>query len=64
MPCAKLANDALLASGVPIFVRGNKLVEPVMVYRPAADGRTTLSTVFEPLGEPAMRFLLNRKRCF
>jgi hypothetical protein len=35
--------DALLASGIPIFSRGNALVEPVAETVPAADGRKTVT---------------------
>jgi putative DNA primase/helicase len=57
--------DALIASGVPIFVRGNMLVEPITVERPASKGsngeeRVTQTTVFVPLTPNKVRYILNK----
>ena len=54
------AQDALIAAQVPIFVRGGKLVEPVTDKRPAADERKVLVTIFSPLSEAKVGYLLNK----
>jgi putative DNA primase/helicase len=54
------AQSALLDAKVPIVVRGRMLVEPVTVERPAAHDRTTVVTVFVPLGESKLAYLLNK----
>jgi Bifunctional DNA primase/polymerase, N-terminal len=63
--------DALLASGAPIFCRAGMLVEPVTEEVPAADGRKTLTaklralsvdSLLEPIAEAAVFQSFNRKR--
>jgi putative DNA primase/helicase len=53
--------DALIGSGVPIFVRSDMLVEPITAERTAADNRTTLVTVFAPLNDYKLAYLLNKE---
>ena len=54
------AQTALLDSGFPIFVRGKMLVEPITAERQAAHDRTTSVTVFAPLVEKKLAYLLNK----
>ena len=54
------AQTALIAPDVPIFVRGGMLVEPITVERQAADDRKTMVTVFAPLSEEKLGYLLNK----
>jgi putative DNA primase/helicase len=54
------AQTALLDSDLPIFVRGKMLVEPITAERQAAHDRTTSVTVFAPLVEKKLAYLLNK----
>lgn len=45
---------ALIASGLPVFQRGNRLVRPVAVEVAAADGRKTISASFQELEQGAL----------
>jgi putative DNA primase/helicase len=53
------AQDALAASGLPIFT-GRGLVEPITIEREAADGRTTMSTILSRMDEYKISYLLNK----
>jgi hypothetical protein len=53
------AEDALIASGLPIFT-GRGLVEPITIEREAADGRTTMSTILSRLDEHKISYSLNK----
>ena len=55
------AQHALIAAGLPIFVRGKMLVEPNTVEREAADGRQTKTTIFSPISEEKIIYLLNKQ---
>jgi putative DNA primase/helicase len=55
------AQNALLDARLAIFVRGGLLVEPITVERDAADDRTTTTTVFAPLSEEKVVYLLNKQ---
>jgi putative DNA primase/helicase len=52
--------NALIDSGLRIFVNGGRLVEPITMERDAADGRTTSSTVLERINEQKVSYLLNK----
>lgn len=54
------AHDALVEAGIQLFVRGRKIVEPVVFKRQAADDRTTSATVFVELDERRIAYLLNK----
>jgi hypothetical protein len=53
------AQAALLAARVPVFVRGGMLVEPVTLER-QAHYRLTKVTLFAPLSERKLAYLLNK----
>jgi putative DNA primase/helicase len=55
------AEAALVASNVPIFERGGRLVEPIVKERDAAGGRTALVTSFANLSEHKLAYLLNKR---
>lgn len=54
------AETALLASGLPIFRRGDALVRPACWEAPVADGRTTMTAGMKPIGAPALMDLLSQ----
>jgi hypothetical protein len=54
------AQDALHASGLPIFTGRGGLVQPITVEREAAHGRNTKSTVLASIDESKIVYLLNK----
>jgi putative DNA primase/helicase len=54
------AEHALIKAGLPIFVRGGCLVEPITVEPEASDGRKTTTTVFGLVSEEKLTYRLNK----
>ena len=54
------AQDALIASGVQIFVRGDRLVEPITAKVKAAGGHETTITKFVSLSAENTTYILNK----
>jgi putative DNA primase/helicase len=54
------AQAALIAAGLPVFVHGGRLVEPITVERETADGSRTTTAIFAALSELKIEYVLNK----